>query len=82
MTRNSSIFQNPAFPFRHAPPYPFQKPGNPPAVPAKPKPGTGRQASGMRQNSNLQNPNPMPRGDKSKYTDKQKRQAEHIEEGY
>jgi hypothetical protein len=24
----------------------------------------------------------MPRGDKSGYTDKQKRQAEHIEEGY
>src|SRR5688572_4405734 len=24
----------------------------------------------------------MPRGDKSKYTNKQKRQAEHIEEGY
>jgi hypothetical protein len=24
----------------------------------------------------------MPRGDKNKYTDKQKRQAEHIEEGY
>ncbi len=24
----------------------------------------------------------MPRGVKSKYTDKQKRQAEHIEEGY
>jgi hypothetical protein len=24
----------------------------------------------------------MPRGDKSHYTDKQKRQAEHIEEGY
>ena len=24
----------------------------------------------------------MPRGDKRKYTDKQKRQAEHIEEGY
>lgn len=24
----------------------------------------------------------MPRGDKTKYTDKQKRQAEHIEEGY
>jgi plasmid stabilization system protein ParE len=24
----------------------------------------------------------MPRGDKSKYTDTQKRQAEHIEEGY
>jgi len=24
----------------------------------------------------------MPKGDKSKYTDKQKRQAEHIEEGY
>ncbi len=24
----------------------------------------------------------MPRGDKSKYTQKQKRQAEHIEEGY
>jgi plasmid stabilization system protein ParE len=24
----------------------------------------------------------MPRGDKSKYTDKQKRQAEHIEGGY
>jgi hypothetical protein len=26
--------------------------------------------------------NQMARGDKSKYTDKQKRQAEHIEEGY
>ena len=25
---------------------------------------------------------PMPRGDKSKYTDQQKRKAEHIEEGY
>ena len=24
----------------------------------------------------------MPRGDKSKYSDKQKRQAEHVEEGY
>jgi plasmid stabilization system protein ParE len=24
----------------------------------------------------------MPRGDKSKYSDKQKRQAEHIEESY
>ena len=24
----------------------------------------------------------MPRGDKSRFTDKQKRQAEHIEEGY
>lgn len=24
----------------------------------------------------------MPRGEKTKYTDKQKRQAEHIEEGY
>jgi len=24
----------------------------------------------------------MPRGDKSSYTDKQKRQADHIEEGY
>src|SRR3954468_20081292 len=24
----------------------------------------------------------MPRGDKSKYTDKEKRRAEHIEEGY
>jgi plasmid stabilization system protein ParE len=24
----------------------------------------------------------MPRGDKAKYTEKQKRQAEHIEEGY
>lgn len=24
----------------------------------------------------------MPGGDKSKYTDKQKRQADHIEEGY
>jgi plasmid stabilization system protein ParE len=29
------------------------------------------------------NPFPaMPKGDKSSYTDKQKRQAEHIEEGY
>lgn len=26
--------------------------------------------------------NPMPRGDKSSYTNKQKRKAEHIEEGY
>jgi plasmid stabilization system protein ParE len=26
--------------------------------------------------------NNMPRGDKSSYSDKQKRQAEHIEEGY
>jgi plasmid stabilization system protein ParE len=26
--------------------------------------------------------NAMPRGDKDKYTDKQKRQAEHIEESY
>ena len=25
---------------------------------------------------------PVPRGDKSSYTDKQKRQAEHIEAGY
>jgi hypothetical protein len=25
---------------------------------------------------------PMPRGDKSSYSDKQKRMAEHIEEGY
>jgi len=25
---------------------------------------------------------PMPRGDKSAYTDRQKRKAEHIEEGY
>ena len=24
----------------------------------------------------------MPRGDKSRYTDKQKRKAEHIEDGY
>ncbi|WP_310392741.1 hypothetical protein [Hymenobacter sp.] len=24
----------------------------------------------------------MPQGDKAKYTDKQKRQAQHIEEGY
>ena len=24
----------------------------------------------------------MPRGDKSKYSEKEKRQAEHIEEGY
>jgi hypothetical protein len=30
----------------------------------------------------LNQENAMPRGDKSKYTDKQKRQAEHIEEGY
>jgi plasmid stabilization system protein ParE len=32
--------------------------------------------------NNLQGGKFMPRGDKSKYTDKQKRQAEHIEEGY
>lgn len=30
----------------------------------------------------MQNLSLMPQGDKSKYTDKQKRQAEHIEEGY
>lgn len=29
-----------------------------------------------------QPPRSMPRGDKSSYTDKQKRQAEHIEESY
>ena len=32
-------------------------------------------------NTNEEGPK-MPRGDKSKYSDKQKRQAEHIEEGY
>jgi plasmid stabilization system protein ParE len=31
---------------------------------------------------NLWRYEPMPRGDKSSYTDKQKRQAEHIEESY
>ena len=31
---------------------------------------------------NLNERPPMPRGDKSSYTDKQKRQAEHIEKGY
>ena len=30
----------------------------------------------------LQESEEMPRGDKSTYTEKQKRQAEHIEEGY
>lgn len=37
----------------------------------------------MRKNMSLhQSEMKMPRGDKSKYTDKEKRQAEHIEEGY
>ena len=31
---------------------------------------------------NLTGRNTMPRGDKDAYTDKQKRKAEHIEEGY
>jgi plasmid stabilization system protein ParE len=30
----------------------------------------------------LQQEDPMSQGDKDKYTDKQKRKAEHIEEGY
>ena len=32
--------------------------------------------------TNCEEERAMPRGDKSSYTDKQKRQAEHIEEGY
>ena len=36
----------------------------------------------MRQQAKLNLRNFMPRGDKSSYTDKQKRMAGHIEEGY
>lgn len=36
----------------------------------------------LKSNQSRKETNPMPRGDKSSYTDKQKRQAEHIEEGY
>jgi hypothetical protein len=38
--------------------------------------------SGLELNISNRWRDPMPRGDKSSYTDKQKRQAEHIEEGY
>lgn len=34
------------------------------------------------QSSNVKQRNVMPQGDKSSYTDKQKRQAEHIEKSY
>ena len=46
--------------------------------------GTGRGRTGeCVPNQHLnQRSIPMPQGDKSAYTDKQKRQAEHIEEGY
>src|SRR5437588_1415726 len=37
---------------------------------------------GLCTTSSINREETMPRGDKSKYTDKQKRQAEHIEEGY
>jgi hypothetical protein len=36
----------------------------------------------LRFNVGTQQESTMPRGDKSSYTDKQKRMAEHIEEGY
>src|SRR5437868_14056599 len=37
---------------------------------------------GLCTTSSINREETMPRGDKSRYTDKQKRQAEHIEEGY
>jgi plasmid stabilization system protein ParE len=43
--------------------------------------GTPREPSRFRTCSTEQEA-AMPRGDKSKYTDRQKRKAEHIEEGY
>jgi hypothetical protein len=41
-----------------------------------------RQNDFLRRGSNMGGNKAMARGDKSSYTDKQKRQAEHIEEGY
>jgi plasmid stabilization system protein ParE len=46
-----------------------------------PMSGTPREPSRFRTCSTEQEA-AMPRGDKSKYTDRQKRKAEHIEEGY
>jgi hypothetical protein len=37
---------------------------------------------GLQQRRCMHGRNPMPRGSKEAYTDKQKRKAEHIEEGY
>jgi hypothetical protein len=39
-------------------------------------------AQGLREDEYKERRPAMPQGDKSKYTDKQKRQAEHIEESY
>jgi plasmid stabilization system protein ParE len=45
-------------------------------------PRAGERPSGSRTIQFGDKESVMPRGDKSAYTDKQKRQAEHIEEGY
>ena len=46
-------------------------------------PAAGAEPDGSRVAANVHiEESKMPRGDKSTYTDKQKRQAEHIEEGY
>jgi plasmid stabilization system protein ParE len=44
--------------------------------------GTNRAASGCKGIRQSQGRFSMPRGDKSKYTDKQERKADHIAEGY
>lgn len=49
-------------------------------VPEKRNKGTDARVRGTA--DNFQREMNMPRGDKSSYTDKQKRKAEHIEEGY
>jgi plasmid stabilization system protein ParE len=41
-----------------------------------------REVRGLSDSNPARRREPMPRGDKSKYTDKQERKAEHIEESY
>ena len=50
--------------------------------PAPVESGFSRSTRSVRLRADLGGISPMPSGDKDKYTDKQKRQAEHIEEGY
>jgi plasmid stabilization system protein ParE len=57
-------------------------PANGPASEKQHKPHSQKGESLVQQDSNQLEGTIMPRGDKSKYTDKQKRQAEHIAEGY
>jgi len=49
--------------------------------PAQPEPGLATSV-GKKRSTKPDQERAMPRGDKSSYTGKQKRQAEHIEEGY